>query len=114
MMTSTTQQLLDLAAAAPARHGEDLLQLLREASVLYHQGLEDLRQEMTARLAGQSSAELAAAAAGAGMPCDAGQDVGELILLLALLEWEMTPAAIAYTEMAEDAARRGVCLIPEA
>ncbi|MGW6027611.1 hypothetical protein [Streptomyces sp. NPDC055214] len=37
----------------------------------------------------------------------------EVILLLALAEWEMTSAAMAYTEMAEDAARRGICLIPE-
>ncbi|WP_233415874.1 hypothetical protein [Streptomyces sp. N35] len=112
-MTTTTQRLLDLAAAAPARHGEDLLRLLREASTLYQHGLEELRRQMTDRLAGQSSTELAAAATGAGMPCDPGQDRGELVLLLSLLEWEMTPAAIAYAEMAEDAARRGVCLLPE-
>lgn len=47
------------------------------------------------------------------MPCDASQGRDEVILLLALVEWEMTPAAMAYTEMAEAAARRGVCLIPE-
>ncbi|WP_406190815.1 hypothetical protein OG331_50625 [Streptomyces sp. NBC_01017] len=47
------------------------------------------------------------------MPCDASQDRDEVILLLALVEWEMTPAAIAYAEMAKDAARRGICLIPE-
>jgi hypothetical protein len=49
----------------------------------------------------------------AGMPCDASQDRDEVILLLALVEWEMTPAAMAFMEMAEAAARRGVCLIPE-
>lgn len=37
-----------------------------------------------------------------------------MITLLALTQWEMTPAAMAYTQMAEAAARRGVCLIPEA
>lgn len=36
-----------------------------------------------------------------------------MILLLALTEWEMTSAAIAYTQMAEGAARRGICLLPE-
>lgn len=37
-----------------------------------------------------------------------------MILLLALAEWERTPAAMAFfIEMAEATARRGVCLIPE-
>lgn len=46
------------------------------------------------------------------MPCDASQDRDEVILLLALAaEWEMTPAAMAYAETAEAAARRGICLI---
>lgn len=47
------------------------------------------------------------------MTCDASQDRDEVILLLTLVEWEMTPAAIAYVGMAEAAARRGACLIPE-
>ncbi|MER5227818.1 hypothetical protein [Streptomyces flaveus] len=113
MMTTTTQRLLDLAAAAPASHGEDLVLLLREANELYQQGLQDLRRDVAARLDGLATAELMFAADTAGMPCDASQDRDEVILLLALVEWEMTPAAMAYAEMAEDAARRGVCLIPE-
>jgi hypothetical protein len=39
MMTTTTQRILDLAAAAPASLGEDLVLLLREANELYQQGL---------------------------------------------------------------------------
>ncbi|MDN3029430.1 hypothetical protein [Streptomyces sp. S.PB5] len=112
-MTTTTQRLLDLAAAAPARHGEDLVLLLREANELYQQGLEDLHQKAAARLGPLPTSELMLAADAAGMPCDASQDRDEMILLLAVAEWEMTPAAMAYTEMAEDAARRGICLIPE-
>jgi hypothetical protein len=111
MMTTTTQRLLDLAAAAPAHHDEDLLLLLREASKLYQQGFEDVRDTVAARFAGLPTGDVAATAA--GMPCDISQDRDELLVLLALAEWEMTPAALAYTEMAEDAARRGVCLIPE-
>ncbi|MFC7011217.1 hypothetical protein ACFQMH_05720 [Streptomyces viridiviolaceus] len=110
---TTTQRLLDLAAAAPACHDEDLLRLLREASDLYQQGLEDWRRTVAARFTGLPTQDLAAAATAAGMPCDASQDRDELLLLLALADWEMTPAGLAYTEMAEDAARRGVCLIPE-
>ncbi|MET7390474.1 hypothetical protein ACFYPT_38785 [Streptomyces sp. NPDC005529] len=49
----------------------------------------------------------------AGLACDASQDRDELVLLLALTESEMTPAALAYSEMAEDAARREVCLVSE-
>lgn len=78
--------------------------LLREASELYQQGFGDLRHSVAARFAGLSGEELVAAAT--GMPCDAPQDRDELLLLLALAEWEMTPEALAYTEMAEDAARR--------
>ncbi|MFJ6636765.1 hypothetical protein ACIQMR_36195 [Streptomyces sp. NPDC091376] len=112
-MTTTTQRILGLAAAAPASHDEDLVVLLREANELYQQGLEGLRHTVATRFAGLSHGDLVAAATAAGMPCDACQDRGELVLLLALVEWEMTPAALAYSEMAEDAARRGVCLIPE-
>lgn len=112
MMTTTTQRLLDLAAA-PASHDADLLLLLGEADELYQQGLEDLRQVVTARFGGLPTDDLVAATAAAGLPGDASLDHGELLLLLTLAEWELTPAAMAYSEMAEDAARRGVRLIPE-
>ncbi len=113
MTMTTTQRILDLAAAAPASHGEDLVLLLAEANELYQQGLQALHREVAERLGGLATADLVFAAETASMPCDASQDRDEVILLLALVEWEMTPAAMAYTEMAEDAARRGVCLIPE-
>ncbi|MFD3843711.1 hypothetical protein ACFWWC_47105 [Streptomyces sp. NPDC058642] len=113
MTMTTTQRILDLAAAAPASHDEDLVQLLGEANELYQQGLQDLHQEVAARLDGLATADLLAAAQTAGLPCDAAQDRAEVILLLALAEWERTPAAMAFIEMAEAAARRGVCLIPE-
>ncbi|WP_371642635.1 hypothetical protein [Streptomyces mirabilis] len=114
MVTTTTQRLLDLAAATPASHDEALLlQLLEEASELYQQGLEDLHRTVAARVAGMSPELLVATVTAAGLPCDTSQDRGELVSLLAVTEWQMTPAALAYSEMAEDAARRGVCLIPE-
>ncbi|MET8808814.1 hypothetical protein [Streptomyces sp. NPDC004546] len=112
-MTTTTQRLLDLATAAPDSLDEDLVLLLREASELYQQGFATLRDAVAARFAGLTGGDLVAAATAAGMPCNVSQDRDELLLLLALAEWERTPAALAYTEMAEDAARRGVCLIPE-
>ncbi len=113
MVMTMTQRILDLAAAAPAAHGKDLVLLLHEANEVYQQGLRDLQQKMAARLAGLAIADLMFAAETAGMPCDASQDRDDVILLLALVEWEMTPAALAYMEMAESAARRGVCLIPD-
>jgi|GEM_PF-5935104 len=112
-MATNTQRILDLAAAAPASDGEDLLLLLREASELYQEGFEVLRRTMAGRFSGLSTEDLVAVANAAGLPCDASQDRDELLLLLALTEWEMTPAALAYSEMAVDAARRGVSLIPE-
>ncbi|WP_435219104.1 hypothetical protein [Streptomyces sp. bgisy034] len=113
MTMTTTQRILDLAAGAPAARGKDLVLLLHEANKLYHQGLRDLHQETAARLDGLATADLMFAADTAGMTCDASQDRDEVILLLTLVEWEMTPAAIAYVGMAEAAARRGACLIPE-
>ncbi|MEV0254784.1 hypothetical protein AB0H82_11050 [Streptomyces sp. NPDC050732] len=114
MMMTTTQRILDLAAAARASLDEELVLLLHEANELYQQGLHDLHRSVAARLGELTTAELMTAAETAGMPCDSAQGRDEVILLLAVAEWEMTPAAMAYAEMAEDAARRGVCLIPEA
>lgn len=113
MTMSATRRILALTAAAPGSHGEDLVLLLREANELYQHGLEELHRRVAARLADVPTAVLAAAAERTGMPCDASQGRDEVTLLLALAEWEMTSAAMAYTEMAEDAARRGICLIPE-
>ncbi|MFJ5779311.1 hypothetical protein [Streptomyces sp. NPDC093094] len=112
-MTTTLQRLLDLVAAAPAADEVSLLVFLREAHGLYHQGFTAFRHIVTARVAALSREELAADATAAGMPGDPSQDRDELVLLLVLAEWEGTPAALAYTEMTDDAARRGVSLIPE-
>ncbi|MFF1517066.1 hypothetical protein [Streptomyces sp. NPDC058305] len=113
MVTTATQRLLDLASIAPTRDDEDLLRLLEEASALYQQGFDTLRGVVASRVDGTSSEVLVTAVQAAGLPCDASQARDELVLLLALTEWEMTPAALAYSEIAEDAARRGVCLVPE-
>ncbi|MET8030941.1 hypothetical protein [Streptomyces avermitilis] len=113
MVTTATQRLLDLAAIAPASHDEDLLELLEEANALHQQGFEILRAVVVRRVDGTSPEVLVAAVNAVGLPCDVSQDRDELVLLLALTEWEMTPAALAYSEMAEVAARRGVCLVPE-
>ncbi len=112
-MMTTTQRLLDLTAAAPNSHDADLMLLLHEASELYQQGFESVRRAVADRCAVTSSEDLVAAVTTAGLPCEASQDRDELILILALAEWESTPAAMAYSQMAEDAARRGVSLIPE-
>ncbi|MFF8782985.1 hypothetical protein ACF07W_37490 [Streptomyces sp. NPDC015140] len=112
-MMTTTQRILDLAAAAPASHGEDLVLLLGEANELYQHGLRERHREVAVRLDALTPADLKHAAETAGIPGDASQGRDEVILLLALSEWEMTPAAIAYEEMAAAAARRGICLIPE-
>jgi hypothetical protein len=114
MVTTATQRLLDLAAIAPASHDEDLLlKLLEEANALYQQGFEALLGVVARRVDGTSPEVLVAAVNAAGLPCDVSKGRDELVLLLALTEWEMTPAALAYSEMAEDAARRGVCLVPD-
>lgn len=78
--------------------------ILREASELYHQGFDDLRRAAEARWSGLSSRDLAEAATAAGMRCDASQDRDELLLLVAVSQWEMTPAALSYVEMSQVAA----------
>lgn len=113
MMTTTTQRLLDLAAAAPTADDDLLVQLLREGNALYHQGLQETHHAVAQRLQHLSAPDLETAARQAGVPYEAAQDRDEILLLLALNEWDMTPAAMTYAEMAEDAACRGVCLIPE-
>lgn len=112
-MTTDTQRLLDLAAAAKDCGDEELLQVLREANGLYQRGLHELLRGAMARLGGLPGPDLLAAAMDAGVCCDMSQDRDELLLLLALAKWEMTPAAMAYSELAEAAAYRGVNLISE-
>ncbi|MGW2232274.1 hypothetical protein [Streptomyces formicae] len=106
-----TQRILHLAAAAPTRPGEALA-LLREASELYHQGLQDAHQRTAERLGALVTTGLVLAEDTGAGDCGQAQDRAEMILLVALAEWEMTPAAIAYSQMAESAARRGICLVP--
>lgn len=113
MMTTTTQRILDLAAAAPTARDEDLVLLQGVANDLYQQGFKDLHRDEAARLDALATAELMAAAETASMPCDASQDRKDVILLLAPANWDRTPAAIAYTQLAETTARRGICLTPE-
>jgi hypothetical protein len=112
-MTTTTQRLLDLAAAARDSHDADLLLLLREANELYQDGFREVRRSIETRFDVLPMADLVAAVDAAGMPADETSERTELLLLLALAEWELTPAAMAYAQIAEDAAHRGVCLIPE-
>ncbi|WP_405914568.1 hypothetical protein [Streptomyces sp. NBC_00728] len=90
-----------------------MLQFLTEANELYQQGFADLHRTVAARVAGMSPELLAATVTAASLPCDISQVRDELVSLLAVTEWQMTPAALAYSEMAEDATRRGVRLIPE-
>ncbi|MEV5492900.1 hypothetical protein AB0L47_33850 [Streptomyces bobili] len=112
-MTIDTQRLLDLTAAAQDCCDEDLLQVLREANTLYQRGLQGLLRGVMARLDGLPGPDLMTAAMDAGVCCDTSQDRDELLLLLALAKWEMTPAALAYSELAKAAAYRGVNLISE-
>lgn len=112
-MMIDTQRLLDLTAAAQNCCDEDLLQVLREANGLYQKGLQELLRKVVPRLDGLPRRDLMAAAMSVGICCDTGQERDELLLLLALFQWEMTPAAMAYGELAEVAANRGVSLVSD-
>ncbi|MCF2435925.1 hypothetical protein LV779_21925 [Streptomyces thinghirensis] len=87
--------------------------LPHEASELYQRGFEDLRRTVAARCAGTSAGDLVAAVTAAGLPCQVSQGRDELVLLLALSEWGDDSGRHGLPQLAEDAARRGVSLVPE-
>lgn len=111
-MTPVTERLLELAALAKrTEDGGELYRLLREGHLLYHQGLAETRHDVAHRYEGRD--DLAAACRRQGVPRGADDTSGEAVNLLAFARWAQTPAALAFDDLAEDAARRGVCLLPE-
>ncbi|MFI1401073.1 hypothetical protein [Streptomyces sp. NPDC020681] len=112
-MTTSPQRLMDLAAQAPAAGSDALLELLREGHDLYHDGLTEIRMAMTERHRTSSFSELLEECRRAAYPAPAGTGREEALGLLALVQWQETPAALAYETLVDIAAHRGVSLISE-
>lgn len=113
-MTDLTDRMMQISAHASSTTDPDqLLQLLREGNKLYHQGLDETRQEIAERERSTALDELLDRCRQAEYPPlpDTGRD--ESIRLLAFAQWSETPAALAYEGVVGVAAFQGVSLIPE-
>lgn len=113
-MRNPTQRLMELAAAGHTTYDrEGLICLLREGHQLYHAGLEETSAVITDQQNGTPLDEILRQCLLGGMPPPSGALREEAIGTLAYIQWEQTPAALAYVELVEVASLRGVSLVPE-
>jgi hypothetical protein len=114
MDTTPTAQLLDLAARAQNLSDRDALRaLLAEGHRAWCEGVADVHASVAQETAQLSDAQLSERCAAAGSSWGEGTTRSEAIALLAFAVWEAAPAAMAYTELEERAARFGACLLGE-
>ncbi|MFI7406932.1 hypothetical protein ACIBW9_41845 [Streptomyces sp. NPDC049541] len=114
METNPTALLLELAAQAQRVSAPDRLRdLLSKGHRAWCEGVADVRAGVDRETASLSDAELAERCADACVPWEEGMTRGEAVAALAFMTWDAAPAAMAYTELAERAARFGVCLLGE-
>jgi len=114
MDTNPTAQLLDLAARAQTAEEPAVLQeLLAAGHRTWYAGLAEVRATIERETESSPDAQVAQRCAAAGVPWEAGMTRGAAIAGLVFAVWDTTPAALAYTALEEQAARFGVCLIPE-
>ncbi|MEU0949845.1 hypothetical protein ABZ379_45395 [Streptomyces canus] len=114
MEMNPTALLLELTAHARSMSEPDTL---REALTRGHhawcEGLAEVQAGVARETVNLTDAELAERAAAAGTPWGEGMTRGEAVAALAFATWDSTPAAMAYTELAERAALHGVTLLSE-
>ncbi|MEW2000806.1 hypothetical protein ACFWFH_34275 [Streptomyces coelicoflavus] len=114
MDTNPTALLLDLAASARGLTDQDALQnLLTAGHRSWCEGVADVQSGIRRETASLSDAQLAERCAAAGTAWEEGMTRGEAVSTLAFATWDASPAAMAYTELAERAARFGVSLLGE-
>jgi hypothetical protein len=114
METNPTALLLDLAAQARCESDPDALyDMLSRGHRAWCQGVADVRSGVDRESASLSDAQLAERCAAAGAPWEEGMTRAEAVSALAFVTWDAAPAAMAYTELEERAARFGVCLLGE-
>ncbi|MEU0228217.1 hypothetical protein ABZ177_28260 [Streptomyces sp. NPDC006284] len=114
MDTNPTALLLDLAASARGLTDRDALQhLLAAGHRAWCEGVADVQSVMRREAASLSDAQLAERCTAADAAWEEGMTRGEAISALAFATWDASPAAMAYTELAERAARLGVSLLGE-
>lgn len=114
MKMNPTTLLLDLAARAQSVNDPDTLHdLLSKGHRAWCEGVADVRASVDRETASLSDALLAERCAAAGAPWEEGMTRSEAVSALGFVTWEAAPAAMAYTELEERAARFGVCLLDE-
>lgn len=113
-MTYAMEHLMDLAGLACATtDGEELRRLLREGHDLYHEGLTETRIAVLGQHGATPNHTLFELAQQGGMLLPEGATREDALGLLAFIQWQETPAALAYTSLVEHAARHGVSLIAD-
>ncbi|WP_071372029.1 hypothetical protein [Streptomyces sp. MUSC 14] len=114
MEMNPTALLLDLTARAQHVSDPDTLHsMLAAGHRAWCEGVADVQAGVDRESASLSDARLAGRCAAAGAPWEQGMTRGEAVSALAFAIWDASPAAMAYTELGERAARFGVCLLGE-
>ncbi|MGQ4422671.1 hypothetical protein ACN6LL_003500 [Streptomyces violaceoruber] len=114
MDTNPTALLLDLAASAQDLTDRAALQnLLTAGHRAWCAGVADVQSAIRREAAPLSDAQLAKRYTAAGAAWEEGMTRGESVSALAFATWDASPAAMAYTELAERAARFGASLLGE-
>ncbi|MFJ6901938.1 hypothetical protein [Streptomyces hokutonensis] len=114
MEMNPTALLLELAAQARNMSDPDALRdVLCAGHRAWCEGVADVQGGIGRETAPLSDAEVAERCAAAGTPWEKGMLRGEAVAALAFATWDAAPAAMAYTDLAERAARFGVCLLGE-
>lgn len=114
MKMNPTALLLELAARAQRVSDPDTLHdLLSRGHRAWREGVADVQAGVDRDSASLSDAQLAERCAAAGAPWGKGMTRSEAVSALAFMTWDAAPAAMAYTELEERAARFGVCLLGE-
>jgi len=114
MEMNPTALLLELAAQARNISSPDALRdALSAGHRAWCEGVADVRAGVDREASNLSDAEFSERCAAAGAPWEEGMTRGEAVSTLAFATWDAAPAAMAYTELAERAARFGVCLLGE-
>ncbi|MFF7191319.1 hypothetical protein ACFZAR_40440 [Streptomyces sp. NPDC008222] len=114
MEMNPTALLLDLAARAQSVSEPDTLHnLLSRGHRAWCEGVADVQSGIDHETRGLSDPQLSERCATAGTPWEKGMPRSEAVSALVIATWEAAPAAMAYTELEERAARFGACLLPE-
>lgn len=114
MEMNPTILLLELAAQARNMSDPDALRnVLSAGHHAWCEGVADVQAGIDRETAPLSDADVAERCAAAGAPWEEEMTRGEAVAALAFATWDAAPAAMAYTDLAERAARYGVCLLGE-